>query len=61
MMTTLFIGHTLLGIPYVMRTVTAALSNFDFSIEEAAWSLGAMKSYSFFHIILPNIRSAISG
>ncbi len=56
----LLIGHTLLGIPYVMRVVTASLANFDFAIEEAAGSLGATKVYAFFHIILPNIRSAIA-
>ncbi len=55
----LLIGHTLLGIPYVMRVVTASLANFDFAIEEAAGSLGATKVYAFFYIILPNIRSAI--
>lgn len=59
-MPSLLIGHTLLGIPYVMRVVTAALSNFDFSIEEAAGSLGATKVYCFFNIILPNIKSAIA-
>jgi len=59
-MPSLLIGHTLLGIPYVMRVVTAALSNFDFAIEEAAGSLGATKVYCFFHIILPNIKSAIA-
>ncbi len=56
----LLIGHTLLGIPYVMRVVTASLANFDFAIEEAAGSLGATKVYAFFYIILPNIRSAIA-
>ena len=59
-MPSLLIGHTLLGIPYVMRVVTASLANFDFAIEEAAGSLGATKVYSFFHIILPNIKSAIA-
>ncbi|MDD6283620.1 MAG: ABC transporter permease [Oribacterium sp.] len=56
----LLIGHTLLGIPYVMRVITAALANFDFAIEEAAGSLGATKVYCFFHIILPNIQSAMA-
>lgn len=59
-MPSLLIGHTLLGIPYVMRVVTAALANFDFAIEEAAGSLGATKAFSFFNIILPNIKSAIA-
>jgi putative spermidine/putrescine transport system permease protein len=56
----LLIGHTLLSIPYIMRVVTASLSNFDFSMEEAARSLGAPQGYSFFHIVLPNIRSGIA-
>ena len=56
----LLIGHTLLSIPYVMRVVTSALANFDFAIEEAAGSLGAGKGYTFFHIVLPNIRSGIA-
>ena len=56
----LLIGHTLLSVPYVMRVVTSSLANFDFAIEEAAGSLGAPKGYSFFHIVLPNIRSGIA-
>ena len=42
----LLIGHTLLSIPYVM--------------EEAAGSLGAARGYTFFHIVLPNIKSGIA-
>ena len=56
----LLIGHTLLSIPYVMRVITSSLANFDFAIEEAAGSLGAPKGYTFFHIVLPNIRSGIA-
>lgn len=56
----LLVGHTLLGIPYVMRVITASLANFDFAMEEAACSLGATKPYSFFHILLPNIKSGIA-
>lgn len=56
----LLIGHTLLSIPYVMRVVTSSLANFDFSMEEAAGSLGAPKGYAFFHIVLPNIKSGIA-
>lgn len=55
----LFIGHTILSIPYVMRVVTAGLANFDFSMEEAARILGAGNTYTFFHILLPNIKSSI--
>ena len=55
----LLIGHTILGIPYVMRVVTSSLANFDFSIEEAARILGAGQMYTFFRILLPNIKSGI--
>lgn len=56
----LLIGHTLLSIPYVMRVVTSSLANFDFSMEEAARILGAGNGYTFFHILLPNIKSGIA-
>jgi len=55
----LLIGHTILSIPYVMRVVTSSLANFDFSMEEAARILGAGNAYTFFHILLPNIKSGI--
>lgn len=56
----LLIGHTLLSIPYIMRVVTSSLANFDFAVEEAACSLGATRPYTFFHIVLPNIKSGIA-
>ena len=56
----LLVGHTILSIPYIMRVVTASLSNFDFSVEEAARSLGATQMYTFFKIVLPNIKSGIA-
>lgn len=56
----LLVGHTLLSIPYVMRVVTSSLANFDFSMEEAARILGASNGYTFFHILLPNIKSGIA-
>ncbi len=56
----LLIGHTLLSIPYVMRVVTSSLANFDFAVEEAACSLGATQVYTFFNVVLPNIKSGIA-
>ncbi|WP_417625726.1 ABC transporter permease [Pararhodobacter aggregans] len=55
----LLIGHTLLVIPYVIRVVSASLASFDFSIEEAAISLGSPPARTFFTIVLPNIRSGV--
>ena len=51
--TTLLIGHTLLVLPYVIRVISAALASFDFSIEEAAISLGSHPVKTFFTIVLP--------
>lgn len=56
----LLIGHVLLSLPYIMRVVTSGLANFDFATEEAACSLGATRIYTFFHIVLPNIKSGIA-
>jgi putative spermidine/putrescine transport system permease protein len=57
--TTLLIGHTLLVLPYVVRVISAALASFDFSIEEAAISLGSHPVKTFFTIVLPNVRSGV--
>lgn len=56
----LFIGHFLITIPYVIRVVGASLDQFDFSVEEVAWSLGCGKFKAFFTVVLPNITSGIS-
>lgn len=55
----LFIGHTLVIIPYIIRVVGSSLEVFDYSIEEAAQSLGCKKSETFFKVVLPNITSGI--
>ncbi|MDQ0206830.1 ABC transporter permease [Alkalicoccobacillus murimartini] len=55
----LFIGHTIIMLPFIIRVIASSLSNFDFSIEEAALSLGAGHVETFFKIVLPNIRSGI--
>lgn len=55
----LLIGHTLIVLPYCVRVVSASLASFDFSIEEAAISLGSPPAKTFFTIVLPNIRSGL--
>ena len=55
----LLIGHTLLVLHYVIRVISAALASFDFSIEEAAVSLGSHPVKTFFTIVLPNVRSGV--
>lgn len=55
----LIIGHTLLVLPYTVRVVGASLASFDFSVEEAAISLGSPPWRTFFTIVLPNVRSGV--
>lgn len=51
--------HTVIVLPYVIRTVCASLSNFDPSIEEASLVLGARPWRTLIEISIPNIRSGI--
>lgn len=55
----LLIGYVLIAIPYIIRTTSASLSNFDFSVEEAAMSLGCNRLKAFFLTVVPNIRSGL--
>ena len=55
----LLIGHTLIVLPYCVRVISASLSSFDFTIEEAAISLGSHPIKTFFTIVLPNVQSGV--
>jgi putative spermidine/putrescine transport system permease protein len=52
-------GHTLVTIPYVVRTTLAVLHNFDLRLEEAARNLGASPSRTFFEVTLPLIKPGV--
>ena len=56
----LLAGHFMVTLPYVIRVVGSSMEQFDFSIEEAAWSLGCPKGAAFFKVVLPNVTSGIS-
>lgn len=56
----LLAGHFMVTLPYVIRVVGSSMEQFDFSIEEAAWSLGCGKRQAFFQVVLPNVTSGIS-
>lgn len=56
----LLAGHFMVTLPYVIRVVGSSMEQFDFSIEEAAWSLGCPKTAAFFKVVLPNVTSGIS-
>jgi putative spermidine/putrescine transport system permease protein len=55
----LVLGHLLLAIPYVVRTVAAGLAGVDRSLEEAAMSLGASRRQAFWKVTVPMIRSSL--
>ncbi|MGC2774997.1 MAG: ABC transporter permease [Bradyrhizobium sp.] len=52
-------GHTLVTIPYVVRTTLAVLHNFDVRLEEAAQNLGASPSRTFFEVTLPLVKPGV--
>lgn len=55
----LLIGHTVVVLPYIIRVIGSNLESFDYSIEEAALSLGASKLKTFFLVVFPNITSGV--
>jgi len=55
----LVLGHSLLAIPFVVITVSAALKGFNVTLEKAAMSLGANRLQTFFKITFPLIRPGV--
>ncbi|HEY3075745.1 MAG TPA: ABC transporter permease [Burkholderiales bacterium] len=55
----LIIGHTIVAIPYVLRTTLAVLHDFDRRVEEAAATLGAPPARVFYEVTLPLIRPGV--
>lgn len=53
------LAHTALATPFVVITVTATLSGFDYSLVRAAQSLGATPPTVFFRIIVPLILPGV--
>jgi len=53
------LGHAVLGIPYVVAMVTAALANYDISLERASLNLGVGPVRTFFLVTLPMIRGGV--
>lgn len=55
----LVLGHTILAVPYVVITVMAVLRTYDERLDQAAWSMGASKFRTLYHITLPQIRGGV--
>jgi len=57
--TGLILAHAILGVPFVITTVTATLVGFDFNLVRAASSLGAGPITTFFRVTLPLVAPGI--
>jgi putative spermidine/putrescine transport system permease protein len=57
--TPLLIAHTVIAIPYIVRTVIGVYRSLPPDFEEAAAILGADKWRSFLHVTLPLIRPGV--
>lgn len=53
------IAHTVMGLPYIVRTCVAVLVGIPSSFEKAARTLGASASEAFFLVTLPMMKMAI--
>ena len=53
------LAHAVTGLPYVVLTVSAALSNLDPRLEQAARGLGASLGQTLRHVIVPNIMPGV--
>ncbi|MET4036647.1 MULTISPECIES: ABC transporter permease [unclassified Bradyrhizobium] len=54
------IAHTMLSVPYVVLTVSAALQRIDPALELAALNCGATRAQAFWHVVLPNIAPGVA-
>ena len=58
-LTTIVLGHVLLGMAYATVVIQSRLKEMDRSLEEAAMDLGCRPSQVFFLVTLPNISQAL--
>jgi len=57
--TTLIVGHTLIGFGYVVPLIRSRFLEIDYSLVEASMDLGASDTQTFFKIIIPILYPAI--
>lgn len=56
----LVIGHLVITLPYVVRTVAAVLAGADRAVEEAARVMGANAWQRYWHVVLPQCREGMA-
>ena len=57
--TTLLIAHIVLTMPFIMRTILASLSLFDFTMVDAARMLGYSYPKALWYVLVPNILPGV--
>ncbi len=57
--TTLIVGHTLLGLGYVVPILHGRFAEMDVNLIEASYDLGATQRQTFFKIVLPLLSPAL--
>ncbi|MEI8146881.1 MAG: ABC transporter permease [Alphaproteobacteria bacterium] len=57
--TTLLIAHVVITMPFIMRTVLASLSLFDFAMVDAARMLGRSYAGAIWSVLIPNILPGV--
>jgi len=55
----LVLGHAVITIPYVVVTVMAILKNYDHRLDQAAWTLGATRLRTLWHVTFPLMRAGL--
>ncbi len=55
----IILAHSILGVPFVVITVTATLSGYDYQLSRAAQSLGASPVRTFFKVTMPLILPGV--
>ncbi|RNB89760.1 ABC transporter permease [Brevibacillus fluminis] len=60
-LTAVIIGHITFLVPVVITQIYARLERIDSALEEASMDLFANRIQTFFHVVLPNIRTSIIG
>lgn len=57
----IIIGHTILVLPLVIRTIASAMDNYNPNLEDAAANLGAPPLRVVWEVVLPQARTGLSG
>src|SRR6185503_2824716 len=55
----LIIGHIIITLPFVVRSVLASLSLFDFTLIDAARTLGLSPARAVWRVMIPNIAPGV--